>query len=262
VKNRIAFGLAVAALVWLAGATKDATAAVTISLEWGACGGGAGGCTATGGNLIAVGAGGGQTLRLDVYLRHDLTQGLESHTFSLNFDTALDNELSFTAGMAPVEWAGSDVDPGTGVSSYGPFTAGLTIQESTPSQAGRVNSFESGGLTGVLPANGLAYTVGTSTATAPARYRVGQVFFTAINTPIDDGSDVFSGLFNGLFDLIVDGVSVTVPPGTITFGTAGLYPVAIPEPGTSSLLGLGLLGLVLAARGRRRSKAFIRARAD
>ena len=64
-----------------------------------------------------------------------------------------------------------------------------------------------------------------------------------------DTTDVVSGLFNGLFDLLVDGLGVTVPPGTITFGTATVN--VIPEPGTVSLLGLGLVGVVLA---RRRSR--------
>ena len=100
-----------AVLLCMFGITKDAGAAVTIDLEWGACGGG-GGCTALGSPTITVGLPSGQTLRLDIYLSHDLTQGLTSHSFSLNFDTALNDDLDL-GPMAPVEWAGTD-DPGTG----------------------------------------------------------------------------------------------------------------------------------------------------
>jgi hypothetical protein len=166
---------------------------------------------------------------------------------------SLGNELNLTAGMAPVEWTGSDVDPGPGVSTYGPFTVGLTILESTGALGGRVNSFASGGLTGVvLPATGVAYSVGTNSATAPARYRVGQVFFTTTTQVTNDGRDVFAGLFNGVFDLIFDGNGNTVAPGTIVIGTASVnLGPAIPEPGTVALLGLGLVVLFLARRRRR-----------
>jgi len=121
--------------------------------------------------------GGGQTLRLDVFLTHDEVSGLTAHVFSLNFDTDLRNELNFTGGMPPVEWAGSDANPGPTTDNYGPLTAGLggTV-ESSGVFARRINSYDSAGFT-VLPRTGLAYSVGTFMATAPARYRVAQVFF-------------------------------------------------------------------------------------
>ena len=233
----------------LLGIAESAGATVTIALEWGECGGGTGGCSATGTDTISVNAGGGQTLRLDVFMSHDLTQGLTLHTFSLNFDTILDNELNL-GPMAQTEWAGSDVDPGPGVQNYSPLTAGVTTIESSGATVGRINSYESAAIVGVLPANGVPYTVGTSTGMAPARYRIGQAYFTT-NGAITDGVDVFSGLFNlpGIFDAFLDGNDVLFTEG-ILFGTATLN--MIPEPGTVSLLGLGLVGLVLA---RRRSRA-------
>jgi len=237
-----------AAMVCLVGMTKDASATVTIALEWSGCGGGGGGCTATGSDTITVGVIGGQTLRLDVYLSHDLTQGLESHTFSLNFDPSLDNEDNY-GPMATTEWAGTDVNPGPNSEAYGPFTGGVTTHESTTAITGRINSFESASF-GRLPANGAAYSVGTYSATAPARYRIGQAFFTS-NGAATDGADIFAGFFNTPFDIIIDGNSTIVPTGTITFGTATIN--VIPEPGTISLLGLGLVGLVLAGRRSRRS---------
>jgi hypothetical protein len=233
----------------LLGIAQNAAATVTIELEWGECGGGTGGCTATGSDTIAVNPGGGQTLRLDIFMTHDLPQGIVAHTFSLNFDTNLENELNL-GPMAPVEWAGTVVYPGPGVTGvYTPLTAGVqSTQESTGATTGRINSYESSIIVqlGFVPANGGAYTIGTFTGTAPARYRVGQAYFTA-NGAVSDGADVFSGLFNAPFDTFFDGNEVPFTGGII-FGTASLN--MVPEPGTLVLLGLGLVGLLAARRSR------------
>ena len=237
-----------AAVVGLVGMTKDAGAALTLSLLWGAC---AGGCTGLGTDTISDGdIAPGQTLRLDIFMSHDLTQGIKAHAISVNFDLAPQNELNL-GPMAPTEWAGTDVDPSGAVSNYLPVTTGVAgTVESNGVVGGRINSYDAAVLIGVLPANNAAYSVGTFTATAPGSYRIGQAFFTS-NGALLDGADVFVGYFNGLFDAIQDGFNVAVPTGTITFGSATLNP--IPEPGTVSLLGLGLIGLVLAGRRSRRS---------
>ncbi len=85
-----------------AGMAKDAGATVTIALEWGACGGGAGCSTATGTNSIGVEEGGGQALRLDIFLTHDEPGGLFGYSFSIAFDIDLLNELNAGA-MGAVE---------------------------------------------------------------------------------------------------------------------------------------------------------------
>jgi hypothetical protein len=245
-----------AAMVCLVGMTKDASATITISLVWSGCGGGAGGCTATGSDTITVNPGGGQTLRLDVFLSHDLTQGIAAEAFSLNFDTNGENELNLNAGtMGAIDWTGSDVHPGPASDVYGPIATGVTSHESPgPGSTGRVNSFDSGfGVSAYLPDNIGTYSVGTFVGTAPASYRVGQAFFT-VNGAATDGADVFAGLFAAA-DEFVDGLNNTLnnasPPGTFVFGTATIN--LVPEPGTVSLLGLGLVGLVLAGRRNRRS---------
>ena len=237
----------------LLGIAENAAATITIALEWGDCGGGAGGCTATGTDTIAVNPGGGQTLRLDIFMTHDLTQGVALHVFSLNFDTNLENELNL-GPMAPVEWNGTDTDPSPFLFLlYGPYNIGPTSTvESSGSSAGRINGFESFVVDSSrpLPRNGATYSVGTwtSTAPAPARYRVAQAFFTT-NAAVTDGADVFSGAFNAPYDVFYDGNDDPIPIGDISFGSAMLN--VIPEPGTLSLLGLGLIGLVLTARRSR-----------
>ena len=159
--------------------------------------------------------------------------------FSLNFDTDLGNELNLTGGMPPVEWTGTDTNPGPITDNYGPLAAGLggTV-ESTGSVAGRINSFDSAsaGFT-VLPRTGLAYSVGTFTATAPASYRVGQAFFTVNAGAFTDGADVFSGEFS-VFDGTANGL---LQPVTMNFRTASVgsvfdppYRSPVPPPCSAS----------------------------
>jgi hypothetical protein len=183
-------------------------------------------------------------------MTHNETSGLNGHVFSINFDTDLGNELNLTGGMPPVEWTGTDANPGPILDNYGPLTAGLggTVESETGGPAGRVNNFDSAGFT-ALPATGVAYTVGTFTATAPASYRVGQVFFTVNPGALTDGPDVFSGAFS-VFDGTENANGV---PTTMNFLDASVNGTVIPEPGTVSLLGLGLFGLVMAGRRSRRA---------
>jgi len=246
-----------AAMLSFVGMTKDAGATVTISLEWAACATAAL-CAGSvlGSNTITVNPGGGQTLRLDIYMQTTVAApiGIESHAFSLQFDTNLENELNL-GPMANTEWSGTDTDPSGGTSIYGTFTAGLTSLESSGASLGRINNYESASLGLNLPATGVAYSylVGTVTftATAPARYLVGAAFFT-VNGAVSDGADVFSGYF-AIGDKIIigDGLGTIIPTTDINWGTATIN--VVPEPGTVSLLGLGLVGLILAGRRSRRS---------
>jgi len=243
-----------AAMLGMVGMTKDAGATITIALEWAACGGGTG-CVGfvSGSTAATVNPGGGQTLTLNIFLSHNAPGGMSGHGFSVNFDTDLLNELNVGA-MNAVEWIGTDNDPSPSVASYGPISSGTipaTPESTTGGVSGRINLIESGGLGLALPVNGAAYSVGTYTATAPARYRVAQVFFVVNGTVTNDGADVFSGDFHNPFDAMLDSSGLVDITGTAIFGTASVN--VVPEPGTISLLGLGLVGLVLAGRRSRRS---------
>jgi len=241
-----------AAMLCLVGITKDAGATVTFTLEWGACGGGAG-CFGfvAGTQTVTLNPGSGQTLRLDLFLTHDIPTGISGHGFSLNFDSDLLNELNVNPAMAPSEWAGTDLDPNMVINLYAPLdaTPSPIIESVLGGPAGRIALFESVNITQTLPMNGAVYTIGTGSNTAPARYRVGQAFFVA-NGAITDGADIFSGLFGGA-DGVIDSAGADIPGGLLSFGTATVN--LVPEPGTVSLLGLGLVGLVLAGRRSRRS---------
>ena len=138
----------------------------SVNSRRGACGGGTGCGGGLNTNTIEVNPGGGQTLRLDIFLSLDETSGLIAHAFSLGFDTVLDNELNIS--MAPVEWSGTDGNPGPVTDVYGPFTSGIggTV-ESTNLVAGRLNSYESASVTTLLPRTGAAYTVGRSRRRRP-----------------------------------------------------------------------------------------------
>ena len=236
-------------LVCLVGMTKDASATVTVTLGMGRAAVAVRALyAATGTNSITVNPGGGQTLRLDVFLSHDLTAGpRDVHSSRSTSTPRLDNELNL-GPMAPVGVGGHRTSiPGPAVATLR-AVHGRRDDVGVDRRAWRAASTRSraAALVGVLPANGAAYTVGTYTATAPARYRVGQAFFTVNDASPTTARTSSPGSSTGSFDIVVDGNSIPIPPSTIIFGTATVN--VIPEPGTVSLLGLGLVGLVLAGR--------------
>jgi len=219
-----------AAMVCLVGMARDASALVTFDLIW---------TTTSGTGIVgtnSIFADAGDVIQLDV--RMTTTQTLQFHGISVNFDTDLGDELNL---IGTREWAGSTFGTGTMATSYAPLSVGVTSTfESTGGMAGRINTYSSGQLSGPLFLPNGTYAVGTAKFTVTAN--VGT-----------DGFDVFSGLFNGVIDSVNNNLGLVIPAGdpSVVFNNASVN--VIPEPGTVSLLGLGLVGLVLAGRRSRRS---------
>lgn len=218
-----------AAMVCLVGMSKDASANVTYSLIWQSATGGATGVgTANLGNFTA-----GNTAVLGIVLTNDQTLG--GHGVDLTFDTALGNELNLFAPTAGKEWAGSNYGTTTMATNYSPINSGFgppAPVESTGAVQGSVTLIESGQITGPL-----FLPVGT--------YTVGTVKFVSNGSAQSDVNVGYFGLSGGT----LGNNFLLIPNGNISFNGAT---VNIPEPGTVSLLGLGLVGLVLAGRRRAR----------
>jgi len=237
-----------AAIVCLVGITQDAGATVTIDLIWSATTGAGSG---VGTNTITASA--GDVITLDIRMTN-VGQTLGAHNLSLNFDTDLGNELNFFVAAAPCntntnsctgggyEWGGTTYGTAAMASEYNVLTPGIATAstpnvESSGGSAGRINTYESNVVSGpaFLP-------VGT--------YVIGTARFTVTANVSSDSFDVFSGLFNTGVDDFLDNTNSVITSG-LTFNSASVN--VIPEPGTASLLGLGLVGLVLAGRRSRRS---------
>ena len=222
-----------AAMVCLVGMTRDASALVTFSLVWT----GTSGTGVTGTNAIFADA--GDVLTLQIRMTTDQTLG--GHGVSLNFDTDLGNELNLLNPNGGAEWAGSNFGTTAMATNYSSINTGIGGPppiESTGALSGRVNTFESGVITGTL-----FLPVGT--------YAIGTARFVATSGVATDGNDVFVGLFNTGVDDVLNNLFLAIPGGSLAFGGAAVN--VVPEPGTVSLLGLGLVGLVLAGRRSRRS---------
>jgi hypothetical protein len=218
-----------AAMVCLVGMTRDAGATVTFSLVWTSSSAAA---TGLGTNSITTSP--GSTIQLNLVMTTNQTLG--GHGVSINFDTDLVDELNILGYGA---WAGLTFGTTTMATQYSLIGTGAgPATESTGSVGGRIRTFESGVLSGPLFLPTGTYVIGTAR-------------FVTTGNLASDGLDLFTGLFNVGVDDVLDNTNSVIPSSGLVFNSGSVN--VIPEPGTVSLLGLGLVGLVLAGRRSRRS---------
>lgn len=211
----------VAGLVGMGGFARDARAGATIDLLFVGVNGGAIAAT----NAVTVAP--SSTLTMAVLLTNDQT--LTAAVYSLNYDLEGNDTLDV---LAQFGWSG------VGIAGGAVFKALSPLQPPTPTFIG---SFQ--GLTSqlspvkTLPKSGGAFAGG---------YQMGTVVWHVNGGP--PGTQVLSGAFNGGIDAFGDGAFNDIT-NLVEFRSASVN--FIPEPGTASLLGLGLVGLVLMGRRNR-----------
>jgi hypothetical protein len=180
-----------------------------------------------GGSDVTLEVGATATLTMDVQLDVD-SDGLSAGVISLRYDTDLNDELD-TVRFQELAWSNAK-----GNRTLTQLNVGIEgSQESSSSQEGYLLSFE-----------------GTSLGTGPKSTTLtfARVVFTT-NGVRSDGDDIFSGVFNPGIDVIGNNAGDVVS-GLTGFGGASVN--VVPEPGTVSLLGLGIGALALAGRRRNR----------
>ncbi len=183
---------------------------------------------------VTLNVSGSATLTVDVQVDID-SRGLAGLFMSLKFDTDGENEVNVVS-FTELSWAFVNM-MGATTSELGQLTTGInSTQESAAAVEGQLYTFEGQSL-GTGPAN---------TTLTFARV----VFSTNSANVATDGDDIFSGTFfpGEVVGCNSPGCDIT---SSVSFG--GIAVNLVPEPGTISLLGLGIGALVLAG-GRRGRK--------
>ncbi|MCH2173289.1 PEP-CTERM sorting domain-containing protein [Myxococcota bacterium] len=226
--------LALATLMVSLGLVSAATMASATSVSLVVVDGvGAGIDSFTGSSVTATGTGDG-TFTVDVQINVD-EAGLSTMFMSLEYDTDLGNELN-TVGFQEMSWSLVNM-MGNTTRQLSQLNGGVnSSQESNGTQEGQLYTFD-------------AYSTGSGPASTSITFA--RVVFSLNSGNISsDGDDIFSGFFNGSVDGAFDNAS---PNGNdigsgITFSNIAVN--LVPEPGTLSLLGLGMGALVLSGRRR------------
>jgi hypothetical protein len=216
----------VAGLVGLGGFVRDARAGATVDLLFIGVNGGSIAAT----NTVTVDV--GDILTMAVRMRND--EAITVLVYSTNYDLDLDNELDVVTQFM---WAGVAIN-GKASDFFAPIGGGFS-----PTTATFVGSFQGSttnlSLPRTLPPAGGAFAGG---------YQMGTVTWKVAAGVNNDGADIISGLLNPGVDGAADALFGDLTP-ELLFNSATVN--FVPEPGTASLLGLGLVGLMLMGRRSR-----------
>jgi hypothetical protein len=214
----------VAGLVGLGGFVRDARAGATVDLIFVGINGGA----IAGTDTVTVAP--SSTLTMAVIMRNDQT--LTAAVFSANYDLDLIDDLD---PIGVFQWGGVAI--AKAADRFQPIGA------LSPTTATFVGSFQGAttnlSLPRLLPVAGGAFAGG---------YQMGTVVWHVSAGVHNDGADIISGILNPGIDAFGDAAFNNISD-LVHFNSATVN--LVPEPGTASLLGLGLVGLVLAGRRNR-----------
>ena len=170
----------------------------------------------------------GDTMRFAITMDVD-SDGVNAWSLDLAWDSGLQNALTLDAHAAPASFYRGFVDPGPPPTTIGYTVLGSTgTQQSSPTETGYVRQV-AGGIAQVL----------TDTI-SDTSFRAGTATFTIDGTV---QSNVALGFFLGDGNAMGNSASTFITPN---FGSWIINQT--PEPGTTFLMGLGLLGLALAGR--------------
>jgi len=220
------------------GVVGSASADASIDLIWTASSG-----TGAGVGTSAITASSGDGLILGVFLTAG-TEGVSSYGISVSFDGPGFNELdlnpigSTTAatefGLKPTVTCTPFPSCFFDSPTMSNFTPGVSsVIESNGSNTGFVYTFEAG-------------TLGSGVLGTFGAFKIGEINFT-VNTPVNGGPTLNSGFFIPGVDAAYDNRGA---PVTMSFNSAAVDTFG-PEPGTTVLLGLGLVSLAMAGRRKR-----------
>ena len=203
------------------------------------------GCTVNGADLDCT-ASAGQTLNFTIIIVNDVN-GMSGYSFGAEWDANLENALTvnsatqgsqsyieISAGPPPVT-VGFNVLGGSGA-PVGPGG----VSQSTATSAGTATNWE---------AIGSSPDSAVNIQTANHSFRAGRISVTVDSTT---GTRLQLGWFNPLQDAFGTGSAQALGEGDITFGAINFNGGPVPEPGTTLLMGLGMLGLIVAGRSSRK----------
>jgi hypothetical protein len=191
----------------------------------------------------AISASSGDALTLGVFLTAG-TEGISSYGISVSFDGPGFNELdlnpigSTTAatefGLKPTVTCTPFPSCFFESPTMSNFTPGVSsVIESDGSNTGFVYTFEAG-------------TLGSGVLNTFGAFMIGEINFT-VNTPVNGGPTLNPGFFRSGVDAAYSNAGT---PVTMSFNGAAVDTFG-PEPGTTVLLGLGLVSLAMAGRRKR-----------